>query len=188
MVRHGASTHQEDRVFAARDAPLSRSGELQIRELGTQLQAGPPIDLMISSPLLRACQSAEVLADVLGMPLDAVEVWPLVTERRFGPLEGGTPLGELLGSGALTYEGLDRIAGVETLESVYRRATATLQELIRRPASRAVVVGHGMFGRALRRVGLGLDHRGEYADGYDYRQDYLENGAAFEITVPDSNG
>lgn len=85
FVRHGATQPNLDglRCGGDVDVPMTHVGEAQILHASQQLlQWGVPVDVIISSALLRAQQSAAILSRVLGgLP---VVVLPSFNERLLG--------------------------------------------------------------------------------------------------------
>lgn len=69
-MRHGEQEYPHDehgrKIVSTLDAPLVELGIIQMRRLGEQLaKEGPALDALYTSPILRARQSAEVLANEL---------------------------------------------------------------------------------------------------------------------------
>lgn len=87
-LRHGVTELNRDKRVSGQtlDVPLLPEGIRQAEEARDRF-AGTPLDLVISSPLARAIQTAEI---VTGIPREAMEIDPLVTERSFGRMEGLT--------------------------------------------------------------------------------------------------
>lgn len=146
LFRHGATDwNLEGRLQGVTDTQLSELGRQQVRRAAEHLSA-ESWDLVISSPLLRARASAEILATTLGLP--APEILPLVTERSFGIGEGmrypewfelqalGTP-----------------VAGAESDAEVDIRVESFLSDMSSFSSSRVLVVSHGGFiRRVIRRL------------------------------------
>ena len=87
LIRHGETAwNAELRIQGHRDLPLNGSGLAQAEALAGRL-AGQRFDALYSSDLLRARQTAQPLADVLGLP---VRLEPELRERHFGCCEGKT--------------------------------------------------------------------------------------------------
>src|SRR5258706_6988500 len=88
LVRHGeASGNREMRYLGATDAPLTERGQAQARQLASALALYRPAALY-TSPLLRARQTAEAVAAVLGL---AVVPDPRLPGGEFGPWGNPTP-------------------------------------------------------------------------------------------------
>ena len=86
FVRHGETAWNiELRMQGHVDIPLNATGLAQADALGRYFAEGVHADALYSSDLLRARQTAQPIADVLGLP-----VIPLVElrERSFGRCEG----------------------------------------------------------------------------------------------------
>ncbi len=92
LVRHGATEHTAHKRFSGgrrgEDPVLVEEGRAQIRAVADWL-AGSTSDAtaVVTSPLRRAVESAEILGSVLGLP---VEVEDGVIEMEFGAWEGLT--------------------------------------------------------------------------------------------------
>src|SRR5258708_12309192 len=88
LVRHGeASGNREMRYLGATDAPLTERGQAQARQLASALALYRPAALY-TSPLLRARQTAEAVAAVLGL---AVVADPRLPGEDFRAGENQTP-------------------------------------------------------------------------------------------------
>ena len=87
LVRHGETAWNADgRVQGHLDIALNAVGRTQARRLAAKLRdEGEPIDLIYSSDLARALQTAQAVADGTGAPL---RLAPALRERRFGAFEG----------------------------------------------------------------------------------------------------
>ncbi|MBT3427747.1 MAG: phosphohistidine phosphatase SixA [Gammaproteobacteria bacterium] len=74
LMRHGAAA-----ATAPSDAlrPLTESGRLEVREVAGQLAGFDLPDSIISSPYLRATQTAEIIADSNQLLIEAP--WPEIT-------------------------------------------------------------------------------------------------------------
>jgi probable phosphoglycerate mutase len=85
LIRHGETAwNAERRLQGHLDIPLNPEGQRQAALLGAAL-AGEPIDLVVSSDLARARQTAQAVADALGM---TVRVDAQLRERCYGGFEG----------------------------------------------------------------------------------------------------
>jgi probable phosphoglycerate mutase len=88
LLRHGATEHSIDRRFSGRnDLPLTEFGMRQAAELAARMATGAEVAAVLSSPLLRARQTAQPIADALGT---SVEVVDGLAEVDFGEWEGLT--------------------------------------------------------------------------------------------------
>lgn len=87
FVRHGETDwNVEKRVHGHSDTPLNDNGRQQAREAASQLK-GQNIDLIISSDLKRAKETAEIISKKLGVEL---VLDPALRERNLGIFEAKT--------------------------------------------------------------------------------------------------
>ena len=143
LVRHGETEwNRVRRIQGVSDIPLNDTGRAQAAALGDIL-VGHNFDLIVSSPLSRADETAIIIAQRLGMP--APITVPDLIERNYGEAEGS--------SGAE----LDRryppgtdIPGREDREVVTQRAVRVLHDMaIRHPHADIVAVAHGAVIRSV---------------------------------------
>jgi broad specificity phosphatase PhoE len=87
IIRHGITDwHRDRKVLGHRDIPLNSDGLAQARGIAAAL-ADCPIAEIVSSPLLRAVQTAEILADKLRT---AITRDPRLADFRVGKWEAMT--------------------------------------------------------------------------------------------------
>ena len=85
LIRHGETAwNAERRLQGYLDIPLNEEGERQARLLAEALES-ESIDVVVSSDLHRARQTAQAVATLRGMPL---HVDPALRERCYGGFEG----------------------------------------------------------------------------------------------------
>ncbi len=85
FLRHGETENNRlGLVAGASDVPLNATGQAQARAAAQRLAASG-VDAIWSSPLQRARDTADCVAQVLGLP---VLVVPELAERNWGELEG----------------------------------------------------------------------------------------------------
>ena len=91
-IRHGRTQmNAQDLVCGVTDIPLIELGVQQSQNASIQIfdkiQKGeiPPIDLIISSPLLRAQQTAQIIAQKLNL---TYQIEQRITEQNYGEMEG----------------------------------------------------------------------------------------------------
>jgi probable phosphoglycerate mutase len=92
LVRHGATSHTADKRFsgglASSNPGLTDEGRAQVREVADWLAPlGEAVETVVTSPVRRTRESAEILAERLG--LDVVEE-PGFAEMEFGTWDGLT--------------------------------------------------------------------------------------------------
>jgi uncharacterized phosphatase len=87
FVRHGQSQANADGMIADESSPLTEKGFEQARETGKKLKH-LGITTIVSSPILRAHQTAEAIAGELGIDSAQIQVMDELRERDFGELKG----------------------------------------------------------------------------------------------------
>lgn len=137
LIRHGQTDwNAERRLQGSTDIPLNDVGRGQARDAAVAL-AGTEWDAVVSSPLGRAAETADLIAAGLGLAV-ARRV-PELTERSFGPAEGLQDGPEL---DALRIPGGFR--GAESEEAAADRGLAALESLADEfRGGRVLVVTHG---------------------------------------------
>lgn len=164
-ARHGESFINIRDIFATKlgtenDLGLTELGEQQALQEGKKAAAdGLKIDLMVSSPLPRARETAEIIAREIGYPPKDIVISDLFIEIQYGELEG-TSWSAWWKAGN-TYADLGKFAGSETMETLQQRAQKAYEYLQSLPDENILVVSHSAFGRALRRVVNGQPYTDE---------------------------
>jgi probable phosphoglycerate mutase len=137
LVRHGETEwNRVRRIQGASDIPLNATGRAQAKTVGDIL-ARHRFDLIVSSPLSRAMETALIIARRLAMPAP-LPIAPL-TERNYGEAEGKTgPELDLL------FPGDTEVPGREEKAAVQKRVVHALKDLaIRHPHADIIAVCHG---------------------------------------------
>lgn len=136
LLRHAETEwNRLDRLQGRRDIALNATGLVKTREAGARLDARD-WDGIVSSPLRRACQTAQTLREVADIPDLGTE--PLLAERSYGAAEGLT-----------SHEYASRfpdgaVPGLETRDAAAARGLAALAALqAKPPGARLLVVTHG---------------------------------------------
>ncbi|MCR5732909.1 MAG: histidine phosphatase family protein [Sphaerochaetaceae bacterium] len=90
FVRHGESEWNVlDRICGATDIPLTAKGHEMAIETGEKiLELGLKADYILSSPLLRASETARHISEITGIPMKIEE---RLKEQNFGHWEGTSP-------------------------------------------------------------------------------------------------
>lgn len=84
-IRHGLTGLNRDKRVGGRvDVPLIEEGRLQAREARGAFDS-TPFDVVLSSPLSRVLETAEIVA---GIDRGEIVIEELCTERSFGEMEG----------------------------------------------------------------------------------------------------
>ncbi len=144
LLRHGESEGNAKGYHQGQtDFPLTAKGVDQVEALSQYwLNQEVTFDTMISSPLLRAMQTAEIIARHLNIPIEQNPLW---MERDAGMISGlhHTVAQE-------QYPQPDYVTPYEPFgingESqwdVYIRAGKAAQDLLRRPPGKYLIVSHG---------------------------------------------
>jgi uncharacterized phosphatase len=135
LVRHGQTDwNLERRIQGSSDIPLNETGRRQARE-AAKLLAREHWDAIVSSPLARARETAEIISAELG--LGEVDLVDALQERHYGGAEGLTgPEAEERYAG--------RVPGREAPEAVIARVHPALVALAQKHPGKAVlIVSHG---------------------------------------------
>lgn len=152
-LRHGESELNKVRRWAGQiDTPLTSRGRAQAITAGQQARStGLKFDLIISSPLERAQDTAKLFAKEVGYSPADITCDARLLERAFGSLEGiRNPL--LAARYFKSEAAIDRYPGVEQLIDLQKRADDYWKHLQTLPEDTILVVGHGAFARALWRA------------------------------------
>jgi len=144
FLRHGESVgNAEERFQGQYDFPLTERGRSQAEALAQQWRnEGLTFDRIVSSPLLRARQTAEIVSAALGVPLEFDPDW---MEINNGVIAGLTEeqAAEVAPRPA-TMTPYTRFGKVgESRWEVYLRAGRALQRILDRPPGRYLVTSHG---------------------------------------------
>jgi len=136
FIRHGQTEwNARGLLQGSSDIPLNDTGRLQAVDALMTLRS-KPWDAVVSSPLVRARETAQIIADGLGTPLGAA--YPRLVERDYGPLEGTSAAAAIERWPSRDYP------GAEALDSVAARGVAALTRIAADFPDRAVlVVCHG---------------------------------------------
>ena len=160
-VRHGETEMNVAGLWSGRiETPLTEKGKQQAKEAGQSLKTKlPQVDLIICSTMTRAYHTAYIIAEEIGYPVEKIQKSDLLLERNFGALEG-TPDGGYVDKHG--FESLDKVEGGETVKEMHDRALKALEMIESLPYDNILVVSHGTFGRAFRRVVNNRPHTDEY--------------------------
>lgn len=155
LVRHGETDwNLAGRIQGTTDIPLNDTGRRQARLAAGRLD-GQRFDAVVTSPMLRAAESAQIIAGELGLP-DPEPIAEL-RERSYGAAEGleRGEIGRRFPSGS--------IPGRERRSAVVARVLPVLRALSARAerGTYLVVTHGGVIGSVMRHVTAGaLPERG----------------------------
>lgn len=144
LLRHGRSRADDEGVHEGRyDSPLTEVGRAQVhRRAQDFLQRDFQFDLIIASTLLRANETARIIATALGVTVENDPDWmewdngPLaglpfdVAEQRYPKPDFRNPYTPMAGSGESEWD-------------AYCRAASAVQKLVQRGPGSYLVVAHG---------------------------------------------
>jgi broad specificity phosphatase PhoE len=143
FLRHGESIgNVESRWQGQSDYPLTEKGRAQAHALAKRWQEeNAKFDLAITSPLVRARETAEIVASALNVKVEADPIW---MERNVGEMTGLTAEEVQLHPRPPFITPYDTIGGVgEGDWALFLRAGQALYNLLRKPAGRYLIVSHG---------------------------------------------
>jgi probable phosphoglycerate mutase len=151
LVRHGQSEDNVAPVFQSPDSPLNEHGKKQVRHIARRIE-GLDFDALIASPLERAKQTAEIIAQITGKLPEYSE---LFMERAKPTYLNGKPYTDAKANrlwrawekslhtpGSRTEDG-------EGFDDLVARADQALAFLRSRKEQSLVVVTHGYFLRTI---------------------------------------
>jgi broad specificity phosphatase PhoE len=143
LLRHGQTDWNIDfRLQGITDIPLNETGLTQAREAASVL-AGTSWDVVLSSPLSRAFDTAKIVSAELGIQDVAIE--PLLLERSFGEAEGLRHE-----EWKEKYPDPNLVPGGESLVELRARSWQLLDALAERyQGQRVLTVSHGALIRKL---------------------------------------
>jgi probable phosphoglycerate mutase len=144
LIRHGSTAwNKEGRIQGHTDNPLDEEGLQQAAAIAERL-SGEEWDYIYSSDLLRARQTAEVIAAKLGIPVAGL--LPGIREMNGGLLEGTTEQ-ERVARWGQEWKSME--LGLESRESGKLRGAGTIEEIaLRHPGKRILIVSHGAILRS----------------------------------------
>lgn len=158
FIRHGESQANVDHVFAGinRPAPLTQIGRKQARMAARGiLDKNIKIDEIVSSPLERARETAEIIADILGIAHSGIAFDVRLIEYDVGKLAGkpthGVTSAQLVGA-----------TGAEDPVLFQARVMEALAEAARF-GGRVLLVSHGGVGQVIEATRRGIDPAGFYS-------------------------
>ncbi|MEH6780705.1 MAG: histidine phosphatase family protein [Rhodoglobus sp.] len=137
LIRHGQTDwNAAGRMQGSSDIPLNDTGRQQAQDAVEALR-GTDWDVIVSSPLQRARETAQIIADGLGLELG--RSYNLLIERNYGEGEGLTKaeIDE-------KWPDVEVYPGLESLDSVVKRGIAALDQVSADYGDKkAIVVCHG---------------------------------------------
>lgn len=162
IVRHGITEWNRLGISqGCSDVPLNDTGRKQAGAIAQRLAEESPWDLIISSDLSRAKETAEIISDQLNMPISHFD--ERIREISCGEIEGTTEA-ERLEKWGPDWRSLD--LGMEKAEDVAARGMEFIAETAEQnPGKRILMVSHGAL--------IGLTLKGLLPD--QFQQTDLDN-------------
>lgn len=132
LVRHGQTDWNFNQIVQGReDIPLNENGRKQA-EQSAELLSQEKWDIIISSPLSRAVETAEIIANKVGIP--TVSLDERFIERNFGEASGkAIPLVRE----AIANEGVE---GIEKDVEIVERCFSAFQDIAKKYENKRVIV------------------------------------------------
>lgn len=187
LIRHGEPDGMESRCYGRCDIGLSEKGFRQARLLAGRL-AREPLAHIYSSPLRRAIQTAEAIAEHHQLPIEPVDAF---VEIHFGDFEG-LNYDEIqkrypdLYQSWMEHPTETRFPNGETFQEMRQRVLLEWAVLLPRHPKRSIaIVAHGGVIRTIVAQALSLPDSRIFAIGQRYaainRIDYFERGPLVDL-------
>lgn len=146
VMRHGQAQNNIDKIFDSYGNPsnhLTELGREQAEGSALELSKKTGIDLIITSPLVRTRETAEIVRAAFGLPESAVMVDERIREMGVGPFDG-RPIEEWRNSFASRRGPFGVVPeGAENYIEVRRRVGSFMFELEKRyPKKKILIVTH----------------------------------------------
>ncbi len=150
LIRHGVTEWNDlGKAQGVSDIPLNKLGEKQAYSIGSRLLNDEKWDMIISSDLSRAVETAQIIGSVINISVSHHD--ERIREIDCGEIEGTTELirQERWGS---SWREID--LGMESYEEVGKRGIEFLEEIVRSyNGKRILIVSHGaLIGLTLQRL------------------------------------
>lgn len=147
LIRHGQSEGNIKKVFQDEHDPLTELGHKQVKKIAERAKK-LNADLILSSPMVRALETARAIQEATNAPLEELE---LLREYRVPSSLVNSPINSKE-SDAFHRELFKNIhnptwkyADEDNYFELHKRATDVMQVLKDRPERNIIVVSHGAF-------------------------------------------
>lgn len=173
FVRHGEAAANAAGIVAGAelDSPLTQKGKEQAKRVGQDLKA-KNIELIISSPISRALNTAKIIAEQIGYEPGKIIESSLFTERTVG-IYSAIPYPEyraIIDSGKAD-------ASVETVAAMHQRVREGLNWIKTLKEGRILIVSHSGTGKVVRLLASGVHLSKLHTIGG------IKNAEVFEFTL-----
>lgn len=186
LIRHGEVEYPLDnkgrKLVYGSKVPLSNEGREQIRKLGNQLlRDKSSISIIYTSPYPRAVQTADIIANILGIKT-IIQVENL-KDTIYSGYEG-TLYEDLIAMGGNTYLN-PKSDKQETIENISKRMSIIFKTIFNKAQKENITVGIVSHGDPLRILIEFLKHpkNGLPNPATMRDDDYLEKGCALKLTL-----
>lgn len=171
FVRHGQSEANANIEIARPDSPLTEQGKQEAKQTAANL-ADKHITHILASPMPRARQTAEIIAQELGVK--EIEFLDELREKGLGEFEGKHRDHE-----PEWYFLLEDTAGVESRQSALDRAHTALTKIRQKADQETIlVVGHSVSGFYLRQAAAGKTRAADLD-----APSHMPNAGYIEVTI-----
>lgn len=146
LVRHGQTNWNKNFLIQGREnIPLNETGINQAEITGNILkEIDPNWDIIISSPLIRAIHTAEIIKTILNLNTDII-INNQVIERQFGKAEGLTISDEVYAK-----INSDDFDGLETCKDLQSRSMNAILDIVKKYQNKKIlIVTHSHFIKGL---------------------------------------
>lgn len=146
LVRHGQTNwNTRSLLQGVTDNELNETGKEQARKVGHFLkETNPNWDVFVSSPLIRAIQTGEIIREILGYDKEIIIDENLI-ERNFGELEG-----EILNEKTYDLLDLEITKGLESIKDLQARSLNAILNLEKKyPDKKVIAFTHAQFIKSL---------------------------------------
>jgi len=170
FVRHGLSEANVKRVFAGQkdDSPLVDKGRQQAKDTAKKIKnEGIEINKIISSPSLRALETAQIIAKELSFNISDIIIDHRINEYDMGSLSG-TPWY------SISSTSLVNAREAENPKDFQKRVYSCAKELAKLPEN-ILLVSHGGVGRMLDSIKDGI------SEELFYDKEVYSNGSITKI-------
>ncbi len=134
LVRHGETDWNKlGRLQGSTDIPLNETGIMQAT-LAAHALKGNGYEIVVTSPLTRAKQNAQVIAEQSGLSLIEMDAFK---ERSFGAAEG------LLKEEREQLYPDNKFPNLESYEDLAKRLRQGLTQVTKLPYEKVIIVAHG---------------------------------------------
>lgn len=196
IARHGQNEDNANGILnGRRDLPLTDLGRKQAKALADGVaELGLQFDMIYSSPLSRAFETAQAVAEKLDMPEPTV--LDDLIERDFGVMTGieQTRIAKQCSPDIIQTETITYFLnpeGAETFPDLIARSKRLLKQLTTLHADgQVLLVGHGDLGKMLYAAATGRDWEGVLREFHFGNGDLIEvspDGDAHTIKLPQHN-